>query len=90
MLMERKGHVAYNMCLRIYLRVCDVLLGGISVELGPSFIEQVVIVLLVNSDARASIRTEEQSLASLGVDEEMFEVSVGMVRPWTLQEILSQ
>ena len=90
MLMERKGHGSYEMCLRIYLRISDVLFGRVGVELRPSLVEQIVIVLLLDGDTCSAIRAEEQSLAGLRVDQQMFEMAVVGVGPGVEQKILSQ
>ena len=62
------------MRLRIQLCVGDVLLGGVRVDFRPTFVEKVVVVVLVECNGRFSISAEEEALVRSLVNEEMFEL----------------
>ena len=75
------------MCLWIQLSVDDVLACGVDFDFGPTFVQEVIIVLLVNGNARVTVRAEEEPFARADVHEQTFELTIEVVHPGVLEKM---
>ena len=76
------------MGLWIQLRVNDVRSCGVDLHFGPSFVQQIIVVLFMNGNAGASIRAEEKSFTGSFIDEQTFQLLAEVIGPGVLQQFV--